>query len=154
MSDFVLDASVALAWILDNPIAPYAIAVRRALASGNRGLVPALWHLEIANGLATAMRRRDLIGTDLDDALTTIQATVAQAIDTEMNFIPVGEALANAALVPIDGLRRRLLGLGPAGKAAFGHAGQELALCCSKGRSKRDGLIGECAEDRLDYGRF
>jgi predicted nucleic acid-binding protein len=96
MSDFVLDASVALAWILDNPIAPYAIAVRRAFASGKRGLVPALWHLEIANGLATAMRRRDLIGTDLDDALTTIQATVAQAIDTEMNFIAVGEALANA----------------------------------------------------------
>lgn len=96
MSDFVLDASVALAWILDNPIAPYAISVRRALASGKRGLVPALWHLEIANGLATAMRRRHLIGTDLDDALTTIQATVAQAIDTEMNFIPVGEVLANA----------------------------------------------------------
>ena len=96
MSDFVLDASVALAWVLDNPIAPYAIAVRRAFASGKRGLVPALWHLEIANGLATAMRRRDLIGTDLDDALTTIQVTVAQAIDTETNFIPAGEALANA----------------------------------------------------------
>src|SRR5258706_1970877 len=96
MSDFVLDASVAVVWILDNPIAPYAIAVRRALASGKRGLVLALWHLEIANGLATAMRRRHLIGTDLDDALTTIQATVAQAIDTEMNFIPVGEVLANA----------------------------------------------------------
>jgi predicted nucleic acid-binding protein len=96
MSDFVLDASVALAWILDNPIAPYATAVRRALASGKRGLVPALWHLEVANGLATAMRRRDLIVTDLDDGLTTIQETVAQAIDTEMNFIPAGEALANA----------------------------------------------------------
>jgi predicted nucleic acid-binding protein len=96
MSDFVLDASVALAWILDNPIAPYAIAVRRALASGKRGLVPALWHLEIANGLATAMRRRDLMSTDLDDALTTIQATVAQAIDTETNFISAGEALGNA----------------------------------------------------------
>jgi len=96
VSDFVLDASVALAWVLDNPIAPYAIEVRRAFASGKRGLIPALWHLEVANGLATAMRRRDLVGTDLDDALGTIQATVAQAIDTEMNFIPVGEALANA----------------------------------------------------------
>ena len=96
MSDFVLDASVALAWVLDSPIATYAIEVRRALASGKRGLVPALWHLEIANGLATAMRRRDLIGSDVDVALATIQATLAQTIDTEMKFIPVGEALANA----------------------------------------------------------
>lgn len=96
MSDFVLDASVALAWVLDNPIAPYAMEVRRALASGKRGLVPALWHLEIANGLATAMRRRDLIGADVDVALATIQATLAQTIDTETMFIPVGEALANA----------------------------------------------------------
>ena len=96
MSDFVLDASVALAWVLDNPIAAYAMEVRRALASGKRGLVPALWHLEIANGLATAERRRDLIGADVDDALATIQATAAGAIDTEMSFSPVGEALANA----------------------------------------------------------
>ena len=96
MSDFVLDASVALAWVLDNPIAPYAIEVRRALASGKRGLVPALWHLEIANGLATALRRRDLIGADVDLALATIQATLAQTIDTEMKFIPAGEALASA----------------------------------------------------------
>jgi len=79
-----------------NPIAPYAMEVRRALASGKRGLVPALWHLEIANGLATAMWRRDLIGADVDVALATIQATLAQTIDPEIMFISVGEALANA----------------------------------------------------------
>jgi len=31
VSDFVLDASVALAWVLDNPIPAYALDVRRAL---------------------------------------------------------------------------------------------------------------------------
>ncbi len=96
MSDFVLDASVALAWVLDNPIAPYAMEVRRALASGKRGLVPALWHVEIANGLATAERRRDLVGADVDEALATIQATAMSALDTEMSLTAVGEALANA----------------------------------------------------------
>jgi predicted nucleic acid-binding protein len=96
VSDFVLDASMALAWVLDNPIAGYAIEVRRALALGKRGLVPALWHLEIANGLAMAERRRDLVGIDVNDALATIQKTAEQAIDTEMSFSPVGEALANA----------------------------------------------------------
>ena len=65
MSDFVLDASVALAWVLDNPIPAYALDVRRALGNGKRGLVPALWHLEIANGLISAERRRNLVGADL-----------------------------------------------------------------------------------------
>jgi len=96
VSDFVLDASVALAWVLDSPIAAYALEVRHALASGKRGLVPALWHLEIANALASAERRRDLAGADVDDALATIEATAARAIDTEMSLIPAGEALANA----------------------------------------------------------
>lgn len=96
MSDFVLDASVALAWVLDSPIAAYALEVRRALASGKRGLVPALWHLEIANGLASAERRRDLAGADVDDALATIEAAAAQAVDTEMSLIPAGAALASA----------------------------------------------------------
>ena len=96
MSDFVLDASVALAWVVDNPIAPYALEVRRALANGKRGLVPALWHLEIANALATAERRRDLLGADLDGALATIQATAVQALDTDMSLIPISEALTSA----------------------------------------------------------
>jgi len=96
VSDFVLDASVALAWVVDNPIAPYALEVRRALANGKRGLVPALWHLEIANALATAERRRDLLGADLDGALATIQATAVQALDTDMSLIPISEALTSA----------------------------------------------------------
>ena len=98
MSDFVLDASLALAWVLDNPIAAYALEVRQALANGKRGLVPALWHLEIANAFASAERRRDLVGADVDDALATIEATAARAVDTEMTFITAGEALANARL--------------------------------------------------------
>jgi len=81
--------------------------VRRALASGKRGLVPALWHLEIANGLATAMWRRDLIGADVDVALATIQATLAQTIDSEIMFISVGEALANARVKACERLPRK-----------------------------------------------
>jgi predicted nucleic acid-binding protein len=96
VSDFVLDASVALAWVLDNPIPAYALDVRRALGNGKRGLVPALWHLEIANGLISAERRRNLVGADLMDALATIHATAMQVLDTDMTLITLGEALANA----------------------------------------------------------
>ena len=65
MTSFVLDASVTLAWVLDNPVPVYALGVRQELFRGRRGLVPALWHLEIANGLAMAERRRDLSAADV-----------------------------------------------------------------------------------------
>ena len=111
MRDFVLDASVALAWVLDDPIADYAMEVRRALANGKRALVPTLWHLEIANGLLTAERRRDLVSADLDDALATIQTTAAQAIETETSFSPVGEALATARAFHLTAYDAVYLGL-------------------------------------------
>jgi len=96
VSDFVLDASVALAWVLDNPVPAYALEVRQGILDGQRGLVPALWHLEIANGLAMAERRRDLTAADAEDALDQILLTAASSLDTHMNLILAREALANA----------------------------------------------------------
>lgn len=96
MSHFVLDASVALAWVLDNPVPVYALEVRQELLRGRRGVVPALWHLEIANGLAIAERRGDLSMADAEDALDQILLTAASNIDTAVHLIPAREALANA----------------------------------------------------------
>lgn len=96
MSHFVLDASVALAWVLDNPAPVYALEVRQRMLAGKRGLVPALWHLEIANGLAMAERRGDLSGADVEDALDQILATAASKLDTETNLVSARDALANA----------------------------------------------------------
>jgi predicted nucleic acid-binding protein len=92
----VLDASVALAWVLDNPIPEYATRVREEILSGKRALVPTLWHLEIANGLVTAERRKDLTNTDVEDALEEIQITAGQAIDTDESLVSVREALVSA----------------------------------------------------------
>jgi predicted nucleic acid-binding protein len=96
VSHFVLDASVALGWVPDNPVPVYALEVRQEMLTGKRGLVPALWHLEIANGLAMAERRRDLSAADVDDALEQIHMTAASRVDTQMNLVPARDALANA----------------------------------------------------------
>lgn len=96
MSSFVLDASVALAWVLDNPVPAYALEVRQRMLTGNRALVPALWHLEIANGLAMAERRRDLSAADVEDALEQIHATVASKVDTQSDLVPASDDLASA----------------------------------------------------------
>ncbi|HLZ51757.1 MAG TPA: type II toxin-antitoxin system VapC family toxin [Candidatus Acidoferrum sp.] len=96
MSQFVLDASVALAWVLDIPIPVYALEVRQQILAGKRGLVPALWHLEIANGLAMAERRGDLSAADAETALDQIMITAASRLDTDASLVPARDALGNA----------------------------------------------------------
>ena len=56
MSLFVLDASVAVAWLLSEETASRAdLALVRL--EDDEALVPHLWHLELRNGLLVAVRR-------------------------------------------------------------------------------------------------
>lgn len=96
MSDFVLDASIALSWVLDNPVPQYALDVREQMLTGKRGLVPALWHLEVANGLTMAERRGDLDAADVMDALEQIGLTARSRLDIESKVISTEEALKSA----------------------------------------------------------
>jgi predicted nucleic acid-binding protein len=56
MSAFVLDASVAMSWCFEDEADAAGDAVLRRLASG-RGVVPAIWPLEVVNVLLAAERR-------------------------------------------------------------------------------------------------
>ena len=57
MSDFVLDASLALQWFFeDETDRKYSLDVLASL-SDKRALVPVLWFYEIGNGLLMALRR-------------------------------------------------------------------------------------------------
>ena len=60
MKDFVLDASVALGWLIDDPSSAYAERVRQLMIDGSRPWVPVHWHMEIANAVLMAGRRRCL----------------------------------------------------------------------------------------------
>ena len=61
MSPLVLDASVALAWLLGEEGRSGAEEALARLRDGD-AMVPLLWHLEIRNGLLVAMRRGRLAG--------------------------------------------------------------------------------------------
>jgi predicted nucleic acid-binding protein len=52
----VLDASITLAWVFEDEAIPYAEVVLEALAEVE-ALVPAIWSLEVGNGLVVAERR-------------------------------------------------------------------------------------------------
>ena len=96
MKTFVLDASVALGWTLDNPVPASAIRAKQALLSGNRAVVPALWHLEIANGLVVAERRGILTSSDAMLALLQLEQLCAQALEVEADIVPMRQAFITA----------------------------------------------------------
>lgn len=96
MKRFVLDASIALAWFLDDPVPPYAVRVRQDLLGGIRAIVPALWHLEMANGLAVAEHRKILSSADVVQSLASIEQFTAQAVDTVTDLVSLRQALATA----------------------------------------------------------
>jgi predicted nucleic acid-binding protein len=54
---FVLDCSVTLAWFFADELSAYADAVLLRLPSA-AAAVPALWHLEVANGMVQGENRR------------------------------------------------------------------------------------------------
>jgi predicted nucleic acid-binding protein len=72
----VIDASVAIAWIVDDERSEYADAVLAACGS-DRAVVPALWRWEIANTLVVLERR----GRVTDAAATYSDVTRNLPID-------------------------------------------------------------------------
>jgi predicted nucleic acid-binding protein len=93
---FVLDASVALRWFLDNPVPAYAESVKHLFLKGARAVVPALWHLEMGNALVLSERRSILISADVDRALIDLEEIIAQAVDTDSSLVSVRQSMATA----------------------------------------------------------
>ena len=96
MTGFVLDASVALRWFLDHPMPPYAKRVKQFFLKGVRAVVPALWHLEMSNGLAVAERRSILTAADVDQAVIDIEQIAAASMDVDGSVVSARQALATA----------------------------------------------------------
>jgi predicted nucleic acid-binding protein len=96
LSRFVLDASVALAWFVDHPVARYAIQIKKALVQDSRAVVPALWHLELANGFAVAERRGILSAADVTQGVRDIEQLLTRAIESTAEFVSIRQALATA----------------------------------------------------------
>ena len=96
MKRFVLDASVALAWFLDEPVPAYATAVRQLLRENARAIVPTLWHLEMANALVVAERRKLLKPDDLSLVLARLEQLTIQLVETRNDFWSMRQAFKTA----------------------------------------------------------
>ena len=97
MNEFVLDASVALSWYVDSPVHPYAGLVREALQQrGATAIAPALWSLEMANGLQMADRRGTLTSDEVGRGLQQLELLTRSVIELEMQWISIREAFVAA----------------------------------------------------------
>ena len=96
MIRFVLDASVALRWFLEDPVPEYAARVKRMFLDGHRALVPMVWNLEIANALANSARKGVVPPEDLDDHLLQIENLLIRHIESQMECISIRRAFTMA----------------------------------------------------------
>ena len=91
MSDFVLDASLALQWFLeDEEGRQYGLSVLASL-SNKRAVVPVLWFYEVGNGLLMAYRRKRITLDQIDGFLTRLKALpidAAEQAPTELFELP------------------------------------------------------------------
>ena len=82
MSDFVLDASLALQWFLeDEENRKYSLAVLASL-SEKRALVLLLWFYEVGNGLLMACRRKRISLDQVDGFLTGLTLIIPLTVYT------------------------------------------------------------------------
>ncbi len=92
MTRFVLDASVALAWVVDQNPNPYAESVRQRIQAGAKPVVPALWQLEVANTLVLVRRRKILNEDEVEEGLDYFQAFASTIAEIDGNFPTIREA--------------------------------------------------------------
>jgi predicted nucleic acid-binding protein len=87
LNRFVLDASMALSWCFEDESDEVAERVLDSLTE-SEALVPAIWFLEVANGLLAAERKKRITPGRVDDCLEVIRAlpVIADA-DTDSNGV-------------------------------------------------------------------
>ena len=90
MSNFVLDASVGLAWAVDDPEPDSARAIRESFLTGRIAIVPSQWVLEIANGLVMAERRGKLDLAEVERARDLYESMMANYIEVQTDSPQAG----------------------------------------------------------------
>jgi predicted nucleic acid-binding protein len=96
VSDFVLDASLALQWFLeDEADRKYSLEILSSL-SEKRALVPVLWFYEVGNGLLMAHRRKRISFDQIHGFLRRLQALPIDAAQQSPHEILELPAFAEA----------------------------------------------------------
>jgi predicted nucleic acid-binding protein len=91
VTDFVLDASVTLAWCFEDEATTAARQILARLAA-EAASVPAIWPIEVANVLALAERRRRITPADSAEFIAKLENMVI-LVDGETSLRAFGRIL-------------------------------------------------------------
>jgi predicted nucleic acid-binding protein len=80
---FVVDASIAVAWVHPAQATPQTDSLLESVYEGAPLEVPALWPLEVSNALLVLERRKKLTGAERETALAALRK-LSVKIDHEM----------------------------------------------------------------------
>ena len=69
ISAFVLDASIAFAWVYPGQATPESETLLKLVKSGTVAVLPPLWCLEVSNGLLVGQRRKLISAAQRREAL-------------------------------------------------------------------------------------
>jgi predicted nucleic acid-binding protein len=89
MPGYVVDPSVALAWLLPDETNAAANALRLAVEEGAEAWIPVHWWLEIGNGLLMAERRGRITAEAIAQALSLVDALPLEEDEKTAEQIPV-----------------------------------------------------------------
>ena len=95
MSRLVLDACMALSWILPDEVNDDALAVREQFLKSESVWVAAHWHLEVSNALCMAERRKRLDAAGIAQAVSLF-TQIPVTVDPETSAHASAETLALA----------------------------------------------------------
>lgn len=129
MTTFVLDCSMALSWCFENESSDAAYRLLDRLRAGPAA-VPSLWHVEVANVLALAERRRRITLAESAEFIALLESLP----------ISVDDETSSRALTRILDLAReeRL--------SAYDAAYLELAMRLGVPLASKDGALCDAAE--------
>jgi predicted nucleic acid-binding protein len=91
---FVLDASVAVAWCLEDEATKFTENVLDLLSGGAEAVVPAIWPVEVANGLLNAERRKRIL-------LAQVTALLQRIAGLPIAVLPIDPARAFEHILPV-----------------------------------------------------
>jgi predicted nucleic acid-binding protein len=91
---FVLDASVAVAWCFEDESAKFTEGVLDLLSTGAEALVPSIWPLEIANALLVAEKRKRI-------ALAQVTALLWRISGLPISVMPIEAKQAFEQILPV-----------------------------------------------------
>jgi predicted nucleic acid-binding protein len=123
---FVIDASIALSWCFEDEASPAAEAVLQRLRQA-RAIAPALWPLDVANGLRSAERRGRIDERSIPLATQLLTALPVQIDDAVPLDAAMGRILSMARSVGLTAYDAAYLDLAARRGLPFATADDQLA---------------------------